>query len=39
VMSDTGKSRRLGFMVFEDTEEMLVRELEQLISARVVPGK
>ena len=39
VMSDTGKSRRLGFMVFEDTEEMLVRELGQLISARVVPGK
>jgi hypothetical protein len=39
VMSDTGKSRRLGFMLFEDTEEMLARAFEQLIAAKIVPGK
>jgi hypothetical protein len=38
-MSDTGKSRRLGFMLFEDTEEMLARALEELISANIVPSK
>lgn len=39
VMSDTGKSRRLGFMLFEDTGEMLARAFEELISAKIVPGK
>ncbi len=38
VMSDTNKSRQLGFLVFEDTEEMLAREFGALISARIVPG-
>ena len=39
VMSDTGKSRRLGFMLFEDTEDMLARAFQQLIAAKIVPGK
>jgi hypothetical protein len=38
VMSDTNKSRQLGFLVFEDTEEMLAREFGALISGRIVPG-
>jgi nucleoside-diphosphate-sugar epimerase len=38
VMSDTGLSRRLGFLEFEDTEEMLLRVFREFMAARIVPG-
>ena len=37
VMSDTGLSRRLGFLEFQDTEEMLLRVLRDFMVSRIVP--